>query len=414
MKSGITTDMKLLNLAQRLPNSLKIILILMLALLIANIIIKTAPKPERKLDAIKERLVEVQDLQRSSSRPQLIAGAEVKPSQQLALTSQVSGILAVINPQAVPGAILAKGDELARLDEQDFKLQVIQKQAAVTQAQADLDIELGQGRVAQKDFSISQKNARGQAGAQISTQDKALILRQPQQKAKQAALDKAKADLAMAELNLERSRLTMPFNGQIISRSVSVGAQVNANSSLFSITNSDEYWLEVKVAKQFLPLLDMQHDVLLSQPSWPLQQGKKVWHKGKILHALPQVDANDRQAKVLIAISQPMQLQPNILLGDYLDVQLFSRLLTDSYKIESQYLLDNDSIWVVNDNTLYKRQLDIIFQGREFDWASAGIEAGDQLLTSKLGTITQGTKVRFASPVDVSEDSVADSVVGAE
>jgi RND family efflux transporter MFP subunit len=402
MKSGITTDMKLLNLAQRLPNSLKIILILLLAVVIATTIIKTSPKPQRKADAVKDRLVEVQPLQRSSSRPQLIAGGEVKSSQQLALASQVSGTLAVINPQAIPGAMLAKDTELARLDDQDLKLQVIQKQAAVIQAQAELDIELGQGRVAQQDYKISQNNSRGQ----VSAQDKALILRQPQKKAKQAALDKAKADLAMAELSLERSRLQMPFNGQIISRSVSVGAQVNANSSLFSITNSDEYWLEVKVAKQFLPLLDMQQPVLLSQPGWPLQQGEKVWHKGKILHALPQVDANDRQAKVLIAIEQPMQLQPNILLGDYLDVRLFAQQLTHSYKIESQYLLDNDFIWVVNDETLYKRKLDIIFHGREFVWASAGIEAGDKLLISKLGTITQGTKVRLAGPLDPSTDSV--------
>lgn len=399
--------MKLLDLAQRLPNSLKILLILLLAFLVANIIIKTAPKPERKAETIKERLAEVQDLQRSSSRPELTAGAEVKPSQQLSLTSQVSGTLAVINPQAVPGAMLVKGTVLAHLDEQDFKLQVIQKQAAVIQAQAELDIELGQGRVALKDYKISQKNARANTANQISDQDKALILRQPQQKAKHAALDKAKADLAMAKLNLERSRLKMPFNGQIISRNVSVGAQVNANSSLFTITNSDEYWLEVKVAKQFLPLLDMQHEVLLNQPSWPLQQGEKVWHQGKILHALPQVDASDRQAKVLVVISKPMQLQPNILLGEYLDVRLFSQPLINSYKIESQYVLDNDSIWVVNDHTLYKRKLDIIYQGREFIWASGGIEAGDQLLTSKLGTITPGTKVRFASPAVTTEDSEA-------
>jgi multidrug efflux pump subunit AcrA (membrane-fusion protein) len=190
----------------------------------------------------------------------------------------------------------------------------------------------------------------------------------------------------------------MPFNGQIMSRSVSIGSQVNTNSVLYTIANSEEYWLEVKIAKPFLPFLDVQQDVLIGQSNWPLQEGRRAWHKAKILHVLPEVDIADRQAKLLIAIKKPLVLQPSILIGDYVDVRLFAKTLPNSYKISSQYLI-GDSVWVVNEQKLYKRTLDILFKGREFVWVDSGFEEGDALLTSKLGTITEGTPVRFSVEV---------------
>lgn len=376
---------------KQVPTSLIVVLIIALAVAIAYVIIKTAPKPERQEILVKERLVEVVELLRTESRPSWLAGGEVTASQQVALSSRVNGAVVTIDPLAIPGAFLPKGALLAQLDPEDFQLQLIQKEAAVIQAQAELDIESGQGRVALQDYQRSQTPSR----AQSSTQDKALMLRKPQQKSKQAALLRAQADYDSAQLNVQRTQIQMPFNGQIISRSLSIGSQVNTSTVLFTIASSEEYWLEVKVAKPLLPFLDRQQAVLIGQSSWPLQDGKVVWHKAKIQHVLPQVDVTDRQAKLLVTLAQPLTLQPTILIGDYLDVRLFAKSLPNSYKISSQYLVDGDSVWVVNDKKLYKRKLDITFHGREFIWVNSGFEAGDALLASKLGTITEGTPVRF-------------------
>ncbi len=379
-----------MNRLKKLPNSLIFILILVLALGIAYIIIQTAPKPERKITPIKERLVEVIDLKRSDSRPSWLAGGEVTAAQQVALSSQVNGRVDHIDAAAIPGAFLSRGSKLAQLDPQDFQFQLIQKESSVIQAQADLDIELGQGRVAQQDFNTSQKSRR-----KPSEQDKALILREPQKKSKQAALLKAQTERDNAQLNLQRTQIRMPFDGQIISRSLSIGSQVTTGSVLFNIASSEEYWLEVKVAKQYLPFLDKEMDVLIGQPAWPLKDGKATWHKAKILHVLPQVDTVDRQAKLLISIKDPLALTPGILMGDYVDVRLFGREILNAYEISSQYLIDENSVWVVNDKKLYKRQLNVTYQGREHVWVNSGFQAGDQLLVSKLGTITEGTPVRF-------------------
>jgi RND family efflux transporter MFP subunit len=317
----------------------------------------------------------------------------VSASQQVDLSSRISGRVVEVDALAIPGAYLPKGTQLAKLDPVDFQLQLIQKEAAVIQAQAELDIESGQGRVALQDYNRS-KNSRTAS----NPRDKALMLREPQKKSKQAALLRAKADFDSAQLNLERTQIKMPFNGQVMSRSLSIGSQVNTSTVLYTIANSAEYWLEVKIAKPLLTFLDLQQEVLIGQSNWPLQEGKAVWHKAKILHVLPEVDIADRQAKLLIAIDKPLVLQPSILIGDNVDVRMFAKTLPNSYKISSQYLV-GDSVWVVNEKKLYKRTLDILFKGREFVWIDSGFEEGDALLTSKLGTITEGTPVRFSAGV---------------
>lgn len=386
----------------KLPNSVIVLLIIVAAFCIAYVIISTAPKPERKEALVKERLVEVVALKRIDSRPTWFAGGEVKASQQVALSSEVNGRIISLHPQAIPGAFLAKGAKLAQLDPQDFQLALTQAQAAVTQAQADLDIELGQGRSAALDYknSLESRSAsRSQTTRSFSEQDKALMLREPQKKAKQAALARAQAELNQAKINLKRTAITMPFDGQILSRQVSMGSQVSTNSPLFEIASSGEYWLEVKVSKPLLAYLDQDAAVMVGQKNWPVIDGQSSWHNAKLLHVLPQVDVADRQAKLLIAIHKPLTLTPNILIGDYLDVRLSAKQFINSYKISSQYFVDEDSVWVVNDNKLYKRKLNILFKGREYVWADSGFKKGDLLLTSKIGTVTEGTPVRFKAEV---------------
>lgn len=385
----------------KLPNSVIILLILLTAFAIAYAVIKTAPKPERKEAITKERLVEVAELQRIDSRPTWFAGGEVKASQQVSLSSEVNGRIISLHSQAVPGAFLPKGAKLAQLDPQDFQLALTQAQAAVTQAQADLDIELGQGRSAALDYknSLSSRNQSRASSRSSSDQDKALMLREPQKKAKQAALARAQAELDQVKLNLKRTAVTMPFDGQILSRQVSMGSQVSNSSPLFEIASSEEYWLEVKISKQLLGFLDQDAAVMVGQKNWPLVNGQSSWHKAELLYVLPQVDVSDRQAKLLIAIKKPLTLIPSILIGDYLDVRLSAKEFINSYKISSQYVVDEDFVWVVNANKLYKRRLNILFKGREYVWADSGFENGDRLLISKLGTITEGTPVRFKAEV---------------
>jgi len=381
--------------------------ILLSGILIAVTVIKTAPKPQRNTAAKQARLVETTALERSSERPQWLGGGEIAAAQRVQLAAQVSGRIVKVAATAIPGAELDKGQLLASIEKSDYQLQVQQQQAAVIQAQATLDLEKGSALLAKEEYELAARQIKTRRGVQVAEVDgsgidesaivdSSLVLREPQIAAAKAGLKTAQANLALARLNLKRTEIKMPFKGQIISRSANAGSQVSTNNELFDLVATDEFWLQVKISQQFLPLLDTTQAVIIQQGNYQ--------REAEILHSLIEVDARDRQAKVLISIKNP--LENKLLLGSYVDCILFAQPIDDVYVVENKFIKEGGYVWVVNDNKLFKRQLVMAYQGRDKSWVESGFSDGDVLLTSNLGVITEGTPVRLISD-RVSEDRPA-------
>jgi len=390
----MSSDNRSINSSGKNAHPLKSVLlgtgILLVGIAVAVVIVKSAPKPQRVKPETKARLVEVAPLQRQSSAPLWTAGGQVMSAQQVQLKPQVAGRIIELADAAVPGARLNKGDLLARIDPADFKLTVQQREAALIQAQASLDIEKGQASLAREEYELSQ--------AQLSAKDKALVLRQPQIAQAKAAVKTAQANLSQAKLNLQRADIRMPFNGQINARSVSVGSQVSVSSNVFDLVNVEQFWIEVKIPAAFLPWLDRQQVAQITQSGW---LGKT--REANILNVLPAVDNSDRQVKLILALTDPLGLDnpelPPVLLNDFVEVQLQGRALENSYQIASRYLNDNNEIWVVNNNQLEKSALDVIYQGREYAWINAeadqGFQPDDRILISRIDAPVTGYPVRI-------------------
>ena len=410
-----------MNKSFNMRQELMLLALLLGAIAIAATIYFTAPKPQRSNEAKVARLVNTLPLQRSSEGPRWLGGGEVSAAQRVQLAAQVSGRIEKIATDAVPGATFSKGELLASIEQRDYQLQVQQQKAAVIQAQANLDLEKGQALLAKEEYELAARQIKTRRGVTPpavsgtdtdSLVDNALVLREPQIAAAEAGLKTAQANLALMQLNLRRTKITMPFNGQIISRSANIGSQVSTNNMLFDVVATDEFWLQVKVPQQFLPLLDISQPVII-------QQGK-YRREANILHSLIEVDARDRQAKVLISISNPVDheasdtgdssLLDSLLLGSYVDCILFAKPIDNVYVIENRYIKEGGYVWVVNDNKLYKRELNMAYQGRDKSWVESGFVDGDTLLTSNLGVVTEGTEVRLATDESEKDDLEKDGL----
>ena len=364
-----------------LKKAFLLLFILLIGLIIAAVIYKTAPKPQRGEEVKQVRLVEILELKRVTLRPQWQGGGEVSAAQRVQLSAQVAGRIEQLETHAVPGAILAEDQRLASIEQHDYQLQVQQQQAAVIQAQASLDLEKGQAQLAKEEYDL----AKGQLKTELK--NNALVLRKPQIAAAEAGLKTAQVNLALAKLKLERTDIRMPFKGQIISRSINNGSQVNTGSMLFDVVSTDEFWLQVKVPQQFLSILDRSKPVVITSGNHQ--------REAEVLHSLVEVDAKDRQAKILISIKNPDSSA--LLIGSYVDVLLFADTIENAFVIENKYLKDDGKVWVVNDNKLFKRSPKVIYQSRDKTWIESGFMAGDSLLNSNLGVVTEGTPVRIST-----------------
>ncbi len=379
--------------------SAAVVIVLVLGGALATVLVQTAPKPEKKTVQKVVPLVDVELLNVGSYRPSWQTGGNVNAKPSVKLMSQVTGQVVSIHKQAAPGAMLKKGDVLGQIDDRNYRFIVAQRQAALVQAQSNLDVEMGQVKNAENNYKLS--------GLQLNKTAKSLALRDPQLAASKAALEIAKADLAKAQLDLERTQLRMPFDGHVMSMNLTQGSFVSAGSEVFELVDSSEFWLQVKVPQSFVSVLDKNQSVLISKP----QQWGDQYREGIIKHILPAVDSADRQVRVLIAIKKPLGdafKGTQVRYNDYVDVMLYGRALENVYQLSNDALNENNQLWVVdNKDQLQLRDVNIVYKGRYHLWANVDAQAGDQALQTRLQIAAPNMPVRIAVDANRAADEAS-------
>jgi membrane fusion protein, multidrug efflux system len=334
------------------------------------------------------RMVQTSPLVQDSVVPFWHASGFVIPAESVKIHARVSGNIESINPLAIPGGQLKKGQWLAKLEPLDFELALKSQQAQLAQENANLSLVQADQLLAKEELLLLNTDD----GLNI---DQSLVLREPQLTVAKAKVSVAKNNLEKAELNLSRTSVLMPFDGKVISKSVGVGSKVSSNSSLFSVVNSNVYWLEVKIPHKFLSLLDKQQLADVSQT--------RLWGMGKSRNArfvsvLPELDNKDRQVKLLLAIDDPEienSNQPQVFINDFLNIQLKGKPIKDAWTIKHSWLQADNTIWVVDKNkTLQKRAVEVLFKGQEVIYVNTDIKPGDRALAEKPGIASVGLAVR--------------------
>jgi len=334
------------------------------------------------------RTVQTSELVKGSVVPFWQASGFVIPAESVNVYGRVSGNIEAINPLAIPGGQLKKGQWLAKLEPIDFELALQSQQAQLAQAQASFKLEEADQIIAKEELSLL--NHHKNLGV-----DESLVLREPQLTVAKAKVSVAMNNVATAELNLKRTTVLMPFDGSIMSKSVGLASKVSNNTLLFSVVNTDTYWIEVKIPHKFLPLLDQGQPAEISQA--------RLWGEGKTRQArfisiLPELDSKDRQVKVLLAIDSPKisgNNSPQVFINDFLNVELKGKPIKNAWVIEHPWLQPDNTIWVVDINsTLQKRAVEVLFKGREVIYIKSTFEIGDKALTEKPGIAAIGLQVK--------------------
>jgi len=369
----------------------------------------------------KARIVNVTPIKRASVLPKWQASGIVKASEAVKIVAEVSGKVAQVNHRAIPGALLEAEEWLVKLDQTDFRLALKTQQAQLVQAEANLALEEADQVLAREELSLIEDIEQNEL-------DKTLILREPQLRSSKARVDIAKANVEKGQVALRRSKVLMPFRGKITKKSTGRGGRVSQNTTLFEVVNVELFWLEVKIPRSFLALLDRKKPAILSQTKlWETDQSREA----RIVSVLPELDSRDRQVKLLLAINDPLLLadkesantqqskqqlpadtataeslavtefsnKPPVFINDFINVELTGKRLNKAWTIKNHWLQPDNTIWVVDtNNTLQKRSVKILFKGKEITYIDAEIQKGDRALNEKPGIATVGLPVFPKNP----------------
>jgi len=346
------------------------------------------PANDKNNKSKRVRIVQTSELVKGSAVPLWNTSGYVIPAESIKVYARVAGNIEAINPLAIPGGRIKKGQWLAKLETVDFELALQSQQAQLTQAKANFKLEEADQVIAKEELSL----LNDYKGLGI---DESLVLREPQLTVAKAKVSVAINNVEKAALNLKRTTVFMPFDGSIMNKSIGLDSKVSSNTLLFSVVNTDVYWLEVKIPHKFLPLLDQEQSAEISQT--------RLWGEGKMRQArfmsiLPELDSKDRQVKVLLAIDSPKLLdsdKPQVFINDFLNVELKGKAIKDAWVIKYPWLQPDNTIWVVDtNNTLQKRKVDVLFKGRDVIYIQSEFKIGDRALAEKPGIAAVGLQVK--------------------
>jgi RND family efflux transporter MFP subunit len=375
------------------------VVVIAIGVIVAWYIYYSAPKAKRSTPPPRETFVRTLPVSQSVERVILNLMGTVIPSCQIDVQPQVSGEIVSINPKLVPGGRFVEGETLLQIDDRDYKLEIIKRRGELARAEQDYQIERGEQAMGKYYWNLVDKSRTNSELQQL------LTLRKPQLNKTQAAREAAKAALQDAELDLERTRISAPFNAVVMEENVDPGAQVSVNTRLATLAGIDEYWVQVAIPVDRLKWLyrpvDKTVSGALARITYPNgEAGTSSW-PAVVARLLGQLEQNGRMARLLLAVDDPLGLKeqnrhrPPLLINSYVSVAIKGTELKDIFSIPRSALRDNDTVWIVSTNsTLEIRAAEVIWRDRSRVFITKGLTEGERLIVSDLPTPVAGMPLK--------------------
>jgi HlyD family secretion protein len=255
--------------------------------------------------------VEAAEVVRDTLVISVSASGQAEAARRSVILAQVSGRVAALpvreNDRVDAGALLVG------LDAAEYELGVARARATVESAEATYrETTLFDDRIADPEIRAERDRvARAKSG-----------------------LAAAQAELAKAELDLSRTRVTAPFAGRVASIKVVTGQWVRQNDELMTIVELDPIKVEVQVLEGEVGYLAPGGRARVSFAAFP----DEVF-AGTIETINPVIDQTTRTAKVTVTVPNR---QGRILPGMYARVSLEARHFPDRILVPRSAILERD------------------------------------------------------------------------
>lgn len=365
------------------------------ALLIVFFIKSNPPEARRFSSAPKAAIsVSVLELVPQSYQVMIDSYGTVKPRTQSLLVAQASGQIIEVSDEFREGGFFEKGDVLLKLDDRDHQAEVKSAQANLLTAEQSLLEEKARGQQALTDW----KRLGG------SSQASSLVLREPQLAAAQAQVLSAQAALEKAELDLERTKVTAPYAGRILSRSVDLGQVVSNNTQLATIYAIDSVEIRLPIKNKdlsFVNLPEQYRDGAKNQAGSLVKfssdlVGEQIW-QGQLARTEGAIDENAQQLYVVAKIDDPYKStasnQYPIKIGQYIKAQIAGKTVQNALIIPNSTIYQGTYVYVVEGDVLKRKDVTFAWQNANQAMIKTGLKANDKLVVTPLGQVSSGTKV---------------------
>lgn len=315
-------------------------------------LILARPQPEsRVLAPSPVPMVEILDITETEQPLSVSSQGVVSASTRIELVAEVSGRVIARAPMFAPGGKFRAGEILLEVDQTDYLSALSQAKASVAEAERLLAVEQGTARQAQREWRELH-----------SEEANALFLRKPQIASAKANLEAAKAALAKAETDLQRTKIQVPFDGQVLRQDVDQGEYIVAGRTIGEVfaSGSAEIRLPLSTAQFYRLGNAVGASVMVSSRSGAIQH---QW-QGQIIRVESSVDQVSRMHHVVASIDNAFESgleSPALALGQFVEAQIQTLEKHRVFEIPRAALRQPQDIWLLdNENALHVVGVEVV------------------------------------------------------
>ncbi|MEC7830387.1 MAG: efflux RND transporter periplasmic adaptor subunit [Pseudomonadota bacterium] len=380
----------MMNLIRMIINSKFLpIFIIIFGFFISFLISSFEPQPNKGIELPKPTAVFYEIPVKKDITLTVNTNGEVRSVTEINVIPQVSGRIVEVADEFIDGGNITKNQPLIWIDDRDYKLAVISADSRVAQAKKLLEREIAESELAKKDW---EELGEGEASP--------LTLRIPQLEEARAILNAAEADLEKAKLNLERTVITLPFDGLIKRKNAGIGQYVNAGSVLGSAFSTEKVLIPLPLTDTELSYLGLplgyEAENFFSGPKVIFKSfisRKNVEWAGRITRISGSIDSQTRLVYAYAEVLNPYDAEPPLAIGTYVDAEIEGIFIKDGYSVSISAIKNENKIYIIDQNNKLRIK-EVEIAGTEDDNVIVmGITENDMVIVSTLNSGIEGMEL---------------------
>ena len=369
------------------------------------------PKPEEKEEEVKATPVVAVAAEEETVRLTVSTQGEASPRTEINLAPYVSGRIAYVSPNFIEGGAFEKGEVLLSIEDAEYAFRVTQARSNVAQARSRYASEKAEADSAQKDF---EELGIGEGSD--------LALRKPQMAEAAAMLASAKAALGEAELQLSRTKIVAPFDGRVAEKQVDIGEFVSPGTVLGQIFSTNVMEVKLPLTDSELGQLGLSIGFSEDNATGPAVRLSavvagvpRIW-QGRIVRTDSRFDPKTRVLFAYAEVEDPYGAGADndapLAAGLFVNAEIEGRLIDSAVVVPRSAMRGDGVVYVVrDDNTMEIRQVSVAKSDRNRAVLTAGLAAGERVITSPVSGAADGVTVAVAGDESASAET---RVAGAE
>jgi len=377
-------------LLQKINKAMRVIAkrpLLLIALTVVVIVVLMATRPRLAPVQLPERVwpVEVVEVWQQDEQPMLDLFGRVAAGRRTELRALVPGRVVEVGAAFREGAAVSAGEFLVQIDPFEYKNNVAEQKALLSEAETRLDVfsrDLGRIRELFEENNVSEQQM-----------DEAMLAVKQQE----ATLEQRRIGLARAHRDLEDARLVAPYDGLVNDVSVDLGKQLGVNDKVAEIIDTTSLEVRFTLSKsQYGRLIDAGEMLKgrTVEVSWQVGNGT-LKYTATVERLGAEIDSTTGGVDVYAVIDTDINtlLRP----GAFVWTRLADRKYEQVFRAAESALYGDEVYVVTKDNRLAARPIIVHgYAGEDVLFRSAGeplIKDGDKVVITQIREGGVGIKV---------------------